>query len=475
MVFRLKKHKRLKECDEKVVIKEKEIFADTEDKGKENLKEHEEEEEIKLAPAPKESTPFFGMNQDIVYWGFSQRGESHIKNDTPCQDRCKVLVANHNRPIIIAAIADGVGSCALSHYGSGIATELSVAYLKEKIENYEGEEFEDKVIGDMLRDTMQYANEAVRKAAEEMEQLEYSFQSTLTITIYDGSTLYISHAGDDGVVVLTEDGKLELVTSRIKGEEASSVYPLQAGSQYWQVLKVDREVNGFVMATDGVLDAFVRGEKEENRVYYPFIQPAFETKQTKRKQIQDILDFYYDYMAGKEYRKAVTDDLTMVVVTNQKKLKKQNFPVFDEEEWNQKTKEYQEKVNAALYPDMAKFKKIEDDSEDEEDGTDLICPYCHEYVNEGDKFCRNCGKKLKKKSKKTKDEQEPDQISESQKESDLNKSDGDLQKTNRKSRKKKRRRVKRKYKWKKIIVLCVILILFIVLLVAAGFMIIGAL
>src|SRR5699024_3362796 len=113
-----------------------------------------------------------------------------------------------------------------SHYGSGIATELSVAYLKEKIENYEGEEFEDKVIGDMLRDTMQYANEAVRKAAGEMEQLEYSFQSTLTITIYDGSTLYISHAGDDGVVVLTEDGKLELVTSRIKGEEASSVYPL---------------------------------------------------------------------------------------------------------------------------------------------------------------------------------------------------------------------------------------------------------
>ena len=44
MAFRLKKHKRLKECDEIVVIKEKEIFADTEDKRKENLKEHEEEE-----------------------------------------------------------------------------------------------------------------------------------------------------------------------------------------------------------------------------------------------------------------------------------------------------------------------------------------------------------------------------------------------------------------------------------------------
>lgn len=243
----------------------------------------EAEEEVVLPPLPEESI-FMGIIQDITYWGFSQRGESHIKNGLPCQDRCKVLVSNGVRPVIIAAIADGVGSCALSHYGASIATEASTALLKEELDSHPDGKFVDKVVGDLLRGAMQCAYDAVKRSAEEMEQLEYSFQSTLTIALYDGNTLYISHAGDDGVVVITDDGKLELVTTRIKGEEASSVYPLQAGPQYWQVFKVDQHVNGFVMATDGVLDAFVRGEKEGNRIYYPFIQPAFETKQKNEKK-----------------------------------------------------------------------------------------------------------------------------------------------------------------------------------------------
>lgn len=246
-----------------------------------NSNQEDCEEEPILPSAPAESAPFFGEIAGLTYWGFSQQGESHVKNGLPCQDRCKVVVSDTYRPVIIAAIADGVGSCALAHYGAAIATESSTSFLKEVFDKNDSEEFADKWVGDTLRAAMHFALQSVKEAAENMEQLEYSFQSTLTIAIYDGNTLYIAHAGDDGVVALTEEGEVELVTSRIKGDEASSVYPLQAGSSHWQVLKVDRYVNGFVMATDGVLDAFVRGEKEGNRIYYPFIQPAFETRQKK--------------------------------------------------------------------------------------------------------------------------------------------------------------------------------------------------
>ena len=353
------------------------------------------EEEVVLPPLPEESS-FMGIFQDITYWGFSQRGESHIKNGLPCQDRCKVLVSNGVRPVIIAAIADGVGSCALSHYGASIATEASTALLKEKLDNYPSGEFEDKIVGDLLRDAMQYAYDAVKRAAEEMEQLEYSFQSTLTIALYDGNTLYVSHVGDDGVVVITDDGKLELVTTRIKGEEASSVYPLQAGPQYWQVFKVNQNINGFVMATDGVLDAFVRGEKEGNRIYYPFIQPAFETKQKSEKKVQEILGFYYTYMHSEKYRQSVTDDLTMVVITNQRELCNKKLPVFDEEEWNAKTEEYQARVNAALYPDSIELDGRKKISGSESDKAEVypFCLYCGYQLGENSKFCPNCGKRL---------------------------------------------------------------------------------
>lgn len=352
-----------------------------------------QEEEIVLPPLQEENS-FMGIIQDITYWGFSQRGESHIKNGLPCQDRCKVLVSNGVRPIVIAAIADGVGSCALSHYGASIATDASTVFLKAELDNRTDEKFEDKVVGDLLRGAMQCAYDAVKKSAEEMEQLEYSFQSTLTIALYDGNTLYISHAGDDGVVVVTDNGELELVTTRIKGEEASSVYPLQAGSHYWQVFKVDQHVNGFVMATDGVLDAFVRGEKEENRIYYPFIQPAFETKQKNEKRVQEILEFYYTYMGGDQYRQSVTDDLTMVVVTNQSELCNKNLPVFDEEEWKAKTKEYQARVNAALYPDSVESGDGKNVDKREKAEVIQSCPYCGYQVNGKNKYCPDCGKIL---------------------------------------------------------------------------------
>lgn len=429
------------------------------------------EEEIILPTLPEE-TSFMGMIQNITYWGFSQRGESHIKNGLPCQDRCKLLVSNGSRPIIIAAIADGVGSCALSHYGASIATEAATALLKEELDNYPNEKLEDKVVGDLLRGAMQYAYDTVKKSAEEMEQLEYSFQSTLTIALYDENTLYISHAGDDGVVVVTDDGKLELVTARIKGEEASSVYPLQAGSQYWQVFKVDRHVSGFVMATDGVLDAFVRGEKEGNRIYYPFIQPAFETKQKNEKKVKEILEFYYTYMSSEKYRQSVTDDLTIVVVTNQGDFGDKKLPVFDEEEWNAKTEEYQTRINAALYPESVD-KKVE---------TIQLCLNCGCQVEKKSKFCPECGKKLSDTTDKKSTEKKEIQIPQFQKKQNC--SNDCL--SNRSSRKKSEnvqseltgnvRKIKKKeyldygstdknrnYNWSKIIALIIIVIIFMIL------------
>lgn len=306
------------------------------------INEKESGNNINLANAP-----FFGINNDVAYWGFSQRGESHKRNGYPCQDSCLVRTVQ-NTPFLIAAMADGLGSCALSHYGASTAVQSATDFLENNLAQIHGP-VEDKYMGELLRAAMRHAYKEVNTLAKKMEQLEYSFQSTLTLTVYDGDTLYISHVGDDGIVVLTEDGILELVTSRLKGEEASSVYPLQAGPNYWQVFKIDRRVSAYIMATDGVLDAFVRGTREENRIYYPFIEPALTQQGTDPASIQNIQQFYYRYMAGDEYRRTVTDDLTLIVVTNLSRLPNSKLPVFDKNEWDRKTRVYQNELDKALY------------------------------------------------------------------------------------------------------------------------------
>lgn len=304
------------------------------------------EPEIPTLPLPDPISEFRGH---ISAFGFSQQGESHINKSVPCQDRSSLRFLTDT--VMVAAIADGVGSCALSDYGSDTAIKASLDFL----EKYLGKKLEDptfsldvKLMGKLLREMMQYAYDQVKMKAEEMEQLLYSMQSTLTVAVYDGKTLYFAHAGDDGIVALTRQGKCEMVTTRHKGEEASSVYPLQSCNT-WQYGMVDDAV-GFIMATDGVLDAFVRNESEGNRVYYPFIEPAFSTPLTNAEDTVAACNDWFAYMKTPNYRATVTDDLSFICVVNQETLKCSVKPVFDMEDWKKKTKEYESRRRAALYP-----------------------------------------------------------------------------------------------------------------------------
>lgn len=316
-------------------------------------------EQSKITPADEPSAPVFpplplpepisDYRGCISAFGFSQRGESHVKKNIPCQDRSSVRFISDS--VVISAVADGVGSCALSDYGAATAVTSSLNYLEEQL----APKLKDPsftldvlIMGNVLREMMQLAYEKVRAKAEEMEQLLYSLQSTLTVAVFDGKTLYFAHAGDDGIVAITQDGKCELATTRHKGEEASSVYPLQSRNT-WQYGKVDNVV-GFVMATDGVLDAFVRNETEGNRVYYPFIEPAFSTPLSSKEEVTAACNDWNAYMKTPQYRSSVTDDLSFVCVINQRTIKAAQKPSFDMNEWTQKSKEYEERRRAALYP-----------------------------------------------------------------------------------------------------------------------------
>ena len=334
------------------------VVAEMEELDKEELSEvncQQDDEQIVLPQTifPEPSYAFFN---NISVFAFSQQGESHIKNDIPCQDRSGFKVIEDK--IVITAIADGVGSCALSDDGAEVAVESALAFLEEYFINelkQESFEVDDPAkMGKALRAMMRFAFENVEKRAVELQQLSYSFQSTLTVAAYDGYTLYFAHAGDDGIVALNKMGTYALVTSRHKGEEASSVYPLQSQNT-WQFGKVNDTV-AFVMATDGVLDAFVGSLSENNRVYYPFIEPVFYNSQLNKKEAKQACYDWYEYMKSSSYRARVTDDLSFVGVVNQETIKTSVKPEFESDKWEQQTKEYQEKRKAALYPQKSEIK-----------------------------------------------------------------------------------------------------------------------
>ena len=285
-----------------------------------------------------------------IFRGFavSLQGGSHLQNDppVPCQDYSDVCLMETEK-LLVAAIADGVGSCPLSHWGAYTAVTTVLELTQKGLKELAGGQ---ALILDLQNDSMKKALkcimeeafdgavEAVENCADRAEppQAVFSLQSTLSLAIYDGTTLFHGHVGDDGIVAQTQDGKVFLATQRLKGEEASSVYPLQSGPKMWR-FGATSGVTAFVMATDGVLDAFVARHTDafnvnyNNGVYYGFMEDAVYG--LAKQEPDEVLSQYKAYLLSDEYRESVTDDLTMVCAVSNEGIQKGIHPPFSEKIW----------------------------------------------------------------------------------------------------------------------------------------------
>ena len=303
---------------------------------------------------------YIAQNNDVGVYGFSLTGSSHLKSKTVCQDYSDFLYLSDEN-IWIFAIADGVGSCSLSHWGAYTAVIESMNSIKEQItllSNGKVVKLSDVPnIEEIFQKAFSFAREKVELFADNCQKPIYDFQSTLTVAVYDGLRLACCHVGDDGIVAEGVSGKCLMITNRFKGEEANSVVTLQSGLSTTTIVKSD--VVGFIMSTDGILDYYVGNASVNNRVYYPFFQeiiygmrpsedisPLDAVKQASRKLKESFLT--------PTFQKRVTDDITVLAVANQSLLSNPDRLNFSQKNWDEETKKIEEERRKIIYPSSPK-------------------------------------------------------------------------------------------------------------------------
>ncbi len=273
----------------------------------------------------------------IFDYGFSVAGKSHIANGTVCQDAH--MIKKLDNGWFVAAVADGVGSAKNSHIGSKLATQTAVEFCCE----YMPWDYNLISIKSMLRTAYNYAFKKILRESEKTKQPIESYDTTLTLAIYDGKRIIYGHSGDGAIIGLTIFGDYVEITRPQKGADGISVMPLRAGYTHWKIDAYEEDLRAVMLMTDGVLDTLCPYllkdvEKNANTAYVPlasfFADCALSNNEAQNSNLKaDIKDFltakddydsekFYDILL-KIYKKHIPKEASEIV----EKIKKSNYPI----------------------------------------------------------------------------------------------------------------------------------------------------
>ncbi len=230
----------------------------------------------------------------VIHYDISKRGKSHFAENKPCQDSNCVNVTSSG--LTIAAVADGVGSAENSEFGSRIAADTAVGHLSSVLSGISPE----RVVIAELKRAFELAFAAVCKRADTDGKPLSSYDTTLSVAVYDGDTCVYGHSGDGAIVGLTDEGEYVEITTPQKGEDAVSVMPLRAGASYWAFGVYEKPLCSVILMTDGMRDLFCPSllSKAENNVYIPaaafFADPFRWSKSRNQKMLEAAVETFME-------------------------------------------------------------------------------------------------------------------------------------------------------------------------------------
>lgn len=285
----------------------------------------------------------------LKYFCITQQGASHIRHDLPCQDASggmDIRIDGAGHDVVLAAVADGVGSCAFSQFGADVAVKSALKYLADNLAELNA--VDDMSVAAALRAAFQFALDSIEEDALSNSRPFVEMDTTLTVAVYlDDGTLWCGHIGDGGIVALYDDATYEMITRRHKGEEFNSVYPLR-NRALWSFGRARRPVAALALMTDGVLDLTVTSERYNERVYFPMLGPALARPLASADDVAACRKTMENFLASAAFRERVKDDITLVAVQNSDMVAALPEVRFGRDAWQAEQKRIRQEIDERL-------------------------------------------------------------------------------------------------------------------------------
>lgn len=196
------------------------------------------------------------------------QGRSHIKSNTPCQDKTYVF---NNDDIQVIALADGAGSARLSHVGAEYVTKRICECISKEFDVYYKED--DGVV--IKRKIVNYLLSELNVVAREKDCDIKDLASTLLVVAVKSDKYIIIHIGD-GVIGYLKNDELNIASHPANGEFVNTTIFVTSGDvlQTMRILKGKLgEISGFALMSDGTETSFY---SKKDRTLAPVLKKLME-------------------------------------------------------------------------------------------------------------------------------------------------------------------------------------------------------
>lgn len=249
-----------------------------------------------------------GLSKWVVI-GASVQGTAHIRLSLPCQDAHAYRVINAD--VVVAAVADGLGSAALANVGAGLAVSRAVACLERAFNEPKPPDeisWPRLVRESFILARQELEDEALRNQAELRD-----YATTLILTVLGPNGLVVGHIGDGAVVAAMEDGSLVLVSGPQNDEYINVTYPLTMpeAAEQAEYITLSEKILAVALLTDGIQGVSIRSV--DNSPHLPFFDPLFRQLpgvKDELKASQNLAEF----MASRQISSHTDDDKTLLLI-----------------------------------------------------------------------------------------------------------------------------------------------------------------
>ena len=229
------------------------------------------------------------------------QGRSHIKTNTPCQDKTFALITPKFSAI---ALADGAGSAKCSHFGAEIATKFVCKILEQNfmliLQN------SDSAKVDILNALL----DELQKEAHLRECAIKDLASTLLCVAICNDIFITFHLGD-GLICALDSKEVRLVSGAQNGEFANTTF-FTTSQNAWQKAEIIignmDDINAFALMSDGVAPSFYDTRKGQ------FVKALKGILQKTILIAQDKMQMRLQQTLDNVLSKATFDDCSLAIL-----------------------------------------------------------------------------------------------------------------------------------------------------------------